>query len=331
VGIVLRMGSPLNHGWGALTARGFGELSPPEAQHAMLELPTNRAEYVGVLQDLGDYPARSPIGQRIPSGEEVQALRRAGGASWRGVILLDDEGALKHAAWLFDRVFVLDPFYDTGALLYAAWHDPFIKDEHSRLLAEQAGWLVRLAPLLNSGIALLAPDHLPGSWVPRPGWRKPRPGADRRQLGGWSMRSGLVLLYWADRLDAVVCTTRSDVLAALHVLLGDSTSASFRAPVATTAEEAVAARAEFAEQLCATWAEARKTSRRRHHGCVEDVAYALDSRASRALDWRVALGSSSLPEPAMLIRRVLFGEDPEREPPLPRRRLRKRPLCLLAG
>ena len=318
--------------WGALTARGYGELSPPEAHHAMLELPTNRSEYVGVLQDLGEYPARSPIGQRIPTREEVEALKRASGASWRGVILLDDEAALKHAAWLFDRVFVLDPFYDIGALLYAAWHDPFIKDEHSRLLAEQAGWLVRLAPLLNSGIALLAPDHLPGSWVPRPGWRKPRAGADRRQLAGWSMRSGLVLLYWADRLNGVVCTTRSDVLAALDVLLGNATSSnSLRVPTAASTDEAMAARAEHADALCAAWAEARRMSRRRTRGCVEDVAFALDRPAPQAQEWRVVLGASSLPEPAMLIRRVLFGEDPEREPPLPRRRLRRRPLCLLAS
>ena len=141
-------------------------------------------------------------------------------------LLLDDEGALKQAAWIFDRVFVLDPFYDTGALLYAAWHDPIIKDEHSRMLAEQAGWLVRVAPLLNDDIAVLAPDHLPGSWTPRPGWRKPRPTADRRQRAGWSMRSGLVLLYWADRLGAVACATRSDVIASVDVALGASTRSS---------------------------------------------------------------------------------------------------------
>ncbi|MBV9750875.1 MAG: hypothetical protein JO157_18875 [Acetobacteraceae bacterium] len=297
----------------------------------MLELPTNRAEYVGVLQDLGDYPARSPIGQRIPGESEVAALKRAG-APWCGVILLDDEGALKQAGCLFERVFVLDPFYDTGALLYAAWHDPFIKDEHSRMLAEQAGWLARMAPLLNAGLALLAPDHLPGSWTPRPGWRRPRAGADRRQEAGWSMRSGLVLLYWADRLGAAVCATRPDVVAALHVLLGGSAdSSAFEAAVAETAADAVAARDD---EQCEVWAEAAAASRRRGRGCAEDVAYALGRPAfeagRRLMNWRVALGERSVPEPAPLLRRVLFGDDPEREPALPRRRLRRRPLCLLA-
>src|SRR5438067_484476 len=82
--------------------------------------------------------------------------------------MVDDERGIRNAACLFNRVFVLDPLYDSGALLYAAWHDPLIKDEHARRLAEHAGLLVRLAPLLNAGSASLAPDHLPGSWNPRP-------------------------------------------------------------------------------------------------------------------------------------------------------------------
>ena len=327
------MSSTLNSGWRAMTARGFGDLSPPEAHYAMLELPTNRAEYVGVLQDLGDYPSRSPIGQRIPTDAEISALKQAG-SQWCGVVLLDDEGALKQAAWIFDRVFVLDPFYDTGALLYAAWHDPIIKDEHSRMLAEQAGWLVRVAPLLNDDIAVLAPDHLPGSWTPRPGWRKPRPTADRRQRAGWSMRSGLVLLYWADRLGAVACATRSDVIASVDVALGASSrSSAIELPVSDSVADAAATRTE---DLCEVWAEAGELSRRRRSASAGDVAYALGGLralglAEQVMVWRVALGASFVPEPAMLIRRVLFGEDPEREPPLPRRRLRRRPPCLLAA
>src|SRR5690349_9214240 len=107
-----------------MTSRGYADLSPPEAEHAMLELPTNRVEYVGVLQDIGDYPARSPIGQRVPTDAEVQTLQHSAGR-WRAVALLEDERALKAAACLFSTIFVLDPFYDTGALLYAAWHDPY--------------------------------------------------------------------------------------------------------------------------------------------------------------------------------------------------------------
>ena len=74
-------------------------------------------------------------------------------------------------------------------LLYAAWHDPAIKDEHARRLAEQSGLLVRAGPLLNAGTAILAPDHLPGSWNPRPGWRKPRSGVDRVQVAAWAGNS----------------------------------------------------------------------------------------------------------------------------------------------
>ena len=67
--------APHNAGWQALAARGYADLSPPEAEHAVLELPTNRAEYVGMLEAMGDYPARSPIGYRVPTDAEVEALR----------------------------------------------------------------------------------------------------------------------------------------------------------------------------------------------------------------------------------------------------------------
>src|SRR5579864_1354274 len=291
-----RMAAGLNAGWRAMTARGFGELSPPEAHYAMLELPTNRTEYVGVLQDLGDYPARSPIGQRTPSSEDVATLKQAGGR-WRGVTLLDDERTLKHAALLFERLYVLDPFYDSGAQLYAAWHDPFVKDEHSRRLAEQAGWLVRLAPLLNTGTAILAPDHLPGSWNPRPGWRRPRPDADRRQLAAWAMRSGLVLLYWADRLDAVVCTSRADVLASLAVALGAAArSTGVDLTEWPALEVAVLAREERAVELCDIWTELRRVSRRRGRHCLDDLAYALGRVPSgdRGTAWRLVLGETSV-------------------------------------
>jgi len=319
-------------GWRAMTSHGFADLSPPEAEHAMLELPTNRADYVGVLQDLGDYPKRSPIGQRVPSQADVEALKRGGGP-WRGVVLLEDDRAARHSAVLFDRVFVLDPFYDSGALLYAAWHDPYIKDEHSRRLAEQTGWLVRLAPLFNAGSAVLAPDHLPGSWNPRPGWRKPRGNTDQRQVAAWAMRNGLVLLYWADRLDAVACTTRLDVSVAMEVVLGlGAASITLELGDVSSAEEAQRFRDEHAMELCERWREMRHVSRRRPRRCLEDVAYvasrvALDGRVA---GWRLMLGEASVPEPSMLIRRVLHGQDPEREPALPRRRLRRRPLCLLA-
>lgn len=326
---------PQAAGWRTMSMRGLAELSPPEAEHTVLELPTNRAEYVGVLQEIGDYPARSPIGQRVPGDDEVAALARAAGR-WRAVVLLEDERALKCAAGLFSRVFVLDPFYDSGALLYAAWHDPLIRDEHSRRLAEQAGLLVRAGPLLSAGTAVLTPDHLPGSWNPRPGWRKPRPTADRHQLAAWSMRSCLVLLYWADRLDGVVCTARGDVIAALDVALGArATSASLELGEPDRLDDAQAARETNSDKLGPRWAAVRRLSRRRARRGLEDVAYAITS-LSEALPhprelhaWRLALGETSLPDPALLIRRVLNGQDPEREPRLPLKKVRRRPLCLV--
>jgi hypothetical protein len=317
-------------GWLAITRHGYADLSPPEAQHALLELPTNRAEYVRVLQDLGDYPARSPIGQRLPTSEEVDSLRRAGGR-WRAVVLLEDEQAAAQAACVFERVFVLDPLFDSGALLYAAWHDSYVRDEHSRRLAEQAAHLVRLAPLLNAGTAILAPDHLPGSWNPRPGWRPPRRGDHPRQAAAWALRAALVLTYWADRLDAVVCATRPDVLAGLHVVLGRRphiAALDLGAAPADIAEW----RREHAATLCGLWPGLRRMRRGRPAETPAALVRALEdlpSLAAPARAWQVVLGAASVPEPAMLIRRVLNGQDPERAPALPRRRLKRRPLAML--
>ncbi len=333
--MALTMAAPQNAGWRAVAARGFADLSPPEAEHAILELPTNRAEYVGVLQDIGDYPARSPIGHRVPGEDEVANLKRSRGL-WRAVVLLEDERALRAAACLFSRVFVLDPFYDSGALLYAAWHDPLVKDEHSRRLAEQTGLLVRAAPLLNAATAILTPDHLPGSWNPKPGWRKPRSTDDRRLLAGWSMRSSLVLLYWADRLGGIVCTSRNDVTAALDVALGPGAdSISVDVPEPATIADAQLARDALKGELSELWADLHLVSRRRDRYCLEDAAFVLsglaDSPPQGALKktWRLSLGERGIPEPAMLTRRILSAQDPEREPPLPRKRLTRRPLCLV--
>src|SRR5258708_40300552 len=40
------VGVPQAAGWRTMAMRGLAELSPPEAEHTVLELPTNRAEYV---------------------------------------------------------------------------------------------------------------------------------------------------------------------------------------------------------------------------------------------------------------------------------------------
>jgi hypothetical protein len=321
----------------AIASRGFADLSPPEAHHAMLELPTNRAEYVGMLQDMGDYPRRSPIGVRRPTDEEVDVLRKAGTGRWRAVVLLEDERALALGAAYFSHLFLLDPFFDTGQMLYAAWHDPLIRDEHSRRLAEQGALLLRAAPLLNGAAASLAPDHLPGSWNPRPSWPRPRATDPPRQLAAWAMRCALVLVYWADRLDAVVCTTRHDVIAALDVVLGASVTT--RGVELRSAKRVDASQDLREASLCTLkpeWDAARRASRRRSRAHLDDVTDALFTVSESLSDepssaWRLSLGATTVPEPPLLIRRILLGEDPERRPPLPRRKLRRRPLALVAG
>lgn len=321
--------------WRVLSSRGYADLSPPEAEHAALELPTDRARYVGVLKEVGEYPARSVLGQRIPTPEEVDDLKRLPGR-WRAVVPLDDDRALRVAAGLFARLYVLDPFYDVGALLYAAWHDPLIRDEHSRRLAQHAGLLARAAPLLREDIGVLTPEHLPGSWNVRPGWRKPASGADARQTAAWAMRTALVLLYWADRLDAVICATRLDVQVALTVLLGQrATSATVAVCEPAHLGHAVSARAAALDALEGAWSSARDASRRR---VLRDVDEAADRLAGVASAWQVdgsprpwhlSIGQGWVPEPTLLTRRILNGEDPERTPPLARRALRRRAMSLL--
>jgi hypothetical protein len=83
------------------------------------------------------------------------------------------------------------------------------------------------------------------------------------------------------------------------------------------------------------WVAIRRLSRRRSRRQLDDVGYGLTSLAealSHATEpraWRLSLGEPSLPDPALLIRRVLNGQDPEREPSLPARKIKRRPLCLV--
>ncbi|MBV9577499.1 MAG: hypothetical protein JO057_02795 [Chloroflexi bacterium] len=148
------------------------------------------------------------------------------------------------------------------------------------------------------------------------------------------MRTGLVLLYWADRLDAVACTDRPEVIAALEVTLGaDAHAAVTEFGEPSTTEQAQQFRDEHFSELCEQWGEMRQATRRRSPRSVADLAYALSGLpvGGPLRPWRLSLGQPSVPEPAMLIRRVLNGQAPEREAALPRRRLRRRPLCLLGA
>jgi hypothetical protein len=309
-------------------------LSPPEVAHVLLELPAERAEYIGLVTDLAGWPDRSSLSRRVPADDEVAALSKLAGR-WRAVTLLDDEPALRMAAALFRRTFVLDPLYDSGDLLYAAWHDPTINAEHARRLAEEAALLVRAAPLLRDGTAVLGPDHLPGSWDPRPGWRRPRADADEQARQAWALRTGLVLLHWADRLDAVVCVTRADVVKMLGLACRLRTRP-LRLSGPPTLDDAHARRTSAASTLRGLWADARRLARRRPVRHLDQLACAIEQICTAAAPhntsdaWRLAVGDAHLPDPALLLRRVLNGTDPRRTPPLPRTALRRRPLCLLA-
>jgi hypothetical protein len=296
------------------------QLSPPEAEHVLLELPAEREQYLGLVADVTGWPERTPLSRRVPAHREVAALKKAL-PRWRAMCLLDDEPAMSLAATLFSGLYLLDPLYDSGELLYAAWHDPNVKAEHTRRLAEHAGLLVRAGPLLRDGVAVLAPDHLPGSWDPRPGWRRPKPDADPSMLRGWALRTALVLLNWADRLDAVVVVAREDVAAALPVALGLLRS---ECPVRMPSPNADPP----GSVLAALSDRARALMRRRNPRMLPALACVL-SEVGGAAEWRLVLGEPTLADPALLLRRVLNGTDPHRMPPLPPTPLKRRPLCLL--
>lgn len=324
----------LSTAWRALVGHGLADLSPPEAAHSLLELPTNRPEYVGVLQDMGDWPARSPIGQRLPTDADVEQLQKLGGR-WRAVTMLEDDRALRVAGAAFSRTFVLDPLYDSGDLLYAAWHDPIVSAEHAHRLAAQAGLLVRAGPLLKSGAAVLTPDHLPGSWDPRPGWRPRLPHANPNVNAAWYLRTAFVLLYWADRLDAVVCTSSEEIADGLRLAGVATAERQVRVAELPGVEAAHAARAVCAAELSAAWRAARRACRRRRAEKLDQAVCALERVAEivevPASAWRLCLGQQEVPEPALLIRRVLNGEDARRAPPLPGKALWRAPLVLVPG
>jgi hypothetical protein len=301
--------------WQALKQRGFDALSPPELERVLLELPAERGEYVSLVQHISDWPARSPLGRRVPSEADIAELNRVPGR-WRAVVSLEDERAIRLAAYLFTRVFVLDPLYDTGDLLYAAWHDDTIRDEHAQHLAQHASHLVRIAPLLRARIAVLAPNHLPGSWDPRPGWRRLRPDTDLHTRHVWQLRQALVLVYWADRLDAVVCTTAPPALSA--VLGGSAETRALSVNEPSTISEVVARR------------QSRQRARPRWKRELNYLARTIGSeQEDDSVSWALRRAAAELPEPALLLRRALEQRELDAEPLLPRTPLRRQPLCLV--
>jgi hypothetical protein len=190
--------------------------------------------------------------------------------------------------------------------------------------------VVRAGPLLRDGCAVLAPDHLPGSWDPRPGWRRPRADATDAQQRAWALRTGLVLLHWADRLDAVVCVARADVVAALGTVLLHHAAACGVRFGDESVEQALAARSGGESTLRALWSAARTRARRRSAEALPTLACAMERIApGDARSWRLVLGPQTLPDPALLLRRVLNDTDPHRQPALPQVRLKKRTIFLL--
>jgi hypothetical protein len=282
----------------AFTQRGLDQLSPPEVEGYFRELPTNRGEYAGLVADLAGWPDRSPLSRRVPSRDEIAALSRRT-ARWRAVCLLEDADALALATKVFELVYVLDPLYDSGDLLYGAWHDPAIKVAQASRLGQHAALLVQLTPGIADGKIVLAPEHLPGSWDPRPRWR--------RDEVAWPLRQALVLLYWVDRLNALVVASAR---ASLALALGPATS------TASVGEPADGVRPRV-----------RRTSAGLTRLACELQPISGVSTPEQQGEWELMLGEG-VQEPAFLLRRVLNGEDPFRAPSLKRVKLHRRPVCL---
>jgi hypothetical protein len=137
-----------------------------------------------------------------------------------------------------------------------------------------------------------------------------------------------VLLHWADRLDALVCVTRTDVVEMLRAAFGPAeTWRIVRLPQPLTLDQR---RQELAPQ----WAAARRLTRRRVLRRLDEMSRALEQIGCAVVpgsprdEWRLALGRPKLPDPALLLKRVMNGADPNRAPLLPPTPLRRRPLCL---
>ncbi|HET6320050.1 MAG TPA: hypothetical protein VFG86_26640, partial [Chloroflexota bacterium] len=79
----------------------------------------------------------------------------------------------------------------------------------------------------------------------------------------------------------------------------------------------------------------RRLARRRQPFGLRELACALHGTArlvvpdAESVNWLLHLGNAHLPEPALLLRRVLNREDPSRQPQLPPTPLRRAPLCLV--
>jgi hypothetical protein len=145
-----------------------------------------------------------------------------------------------------------------------------------------------------------------------------------------------VLLNWADRLDAVVVATRADIATQLPMALAaESSRCGVALPEVPELADLMRWRTDCAEDLGNRWAHARRLARRRQPFGLPALACALHGTASLVAPgvetepWQLHLGSAHLPEPALLLHRVLNRENPNRQPQPPSTPLRRAPLCLV--
>ena len=317
--------------WGALADLGLDQLSPPEAERVLYELEAERRRFIALLCQLTRWPARSTLGPRLPEAAEVDALEALPGR-WRLLTLPEDDRALRLGGLAFERIFVLDPLYDCGKTLYGAWHRAGVDPRHVHQVGERALALLRAGPLLRSGVAVLAPDQLPRSWDPFPSAPRPDP-SDRGACRAWAMGRALTLIYWADRLDAVIAISQPDVAAAVFDLVRPTHEAAVaRLPDLPGLDDVVARRRDARQSLSRLWRNARRRSRARQSAV--SPASAMERlwtvvAGAPAREWTVSLGPETLPMPSTMLLRVRANLDPYDGTAYGAVHLRRPPLCLV--
>jgi len=298
--------------WGALAVNGLDYLSAPELQWAIRELTQDRGAFLGVLTAAARYPRESMVGPRRPDPAEVDGLDRTLPPS-RALVHPEDEAAVLAAGGLFQTVLALDPFWAAPRLLYSCWHARSgISLEQADALLEMAGPCVRLAPLIADGSLRFVPDHLPGSWEPYPMPRRAPPTASPQVRAGLALRRAARLVYWADRLGAVVVAAQPETAAMLHELVGSGLPGAVAAtlPLAPNDDLAAALRRRAGAGVRDAWSAWPALDRDRSGDLAALVACLtlVDSTGEGPrTPWSLACGPPRLPDVALAIRRVQSG------------------------
>ena len=93
-----------------------------------------------LVRDISGWPERSVVGRRIPTEAEIARLNRTRVDCARSRCLRTNARSRSQRR-VFDCLFVLDPLYDTGDLLYAAWHDrPFVTSTRGTSRSTPDAW-----------------------------------------------------------------------------------------------------------------------------------------------------------------------------------------------